>query len=411
MVSIEATIPAAMTPFDPASVRSRFPGLYTTWALFDNAGGTVPCHGVIERVHAYLSGPMVQHGASYAVSVRAVEAVEQGRAAMASLMGAQPDEVVLGPSSTALLGRLAATLAPQLGPGDEVVVTNLDHESNVGCWRRLAEERGATVREWTFDADSLALTLEGLEAVLSEDTKIVAFGHVSNLIGQIHDAGALCARIRAAGALSIVDGVAYAPHRRPDVRQFGCDAYVFSTYKVFGPHQSVLWIDPRVELGSVNHFFVEGRPGTLEPGGVVHELVAGLPGMVEYLSSLGEGDDEEARLDSAFRAIAEVESSLAAPLLGFLAEQPSLKVLGPASADAALRVPTVSFVVDDRAASALPPLLDEREVAIRWGHFYAYRAARDLGLLESDGVVRASLVHYNTPEEVERLIDGLAAVL
>jgi len=402
---------AAMTSLDVNAARAHFPGLGTSWALFDNAGGTVPCRQVIDRVQAYLAGPMVQHGATYAVSRRAVELVEEGRTAVATMMGAAPEDVVLGSSTTELLSRLARALAPTLGPGDEVVVTNLDHETNVGCWRRVAETRGATVREWRFDPETLLLDAAGLDEVLGERTKLVAFGHVSNLVGQLHEVPALCARARAAGAVTVVDGVALAPHRRPDVRRFGADAYAFSTYKVFGPHQAALWVSPALEVANLSHFFVEERRGGLEPGGVVHELVAGLPGVVEYLAGLGVGDDTDARLDDAYARVAKREAELVAPLLAFLDEAPGVRVLGTTSADPARRVPTVSFTVDGAAASAIPPRLDEREVAIRWGHFYAVRPTEALGLLETDGVVRASLVHTNTEEEVVRLVDGLAAAL
>jgi cysteine desulfurase family protein (TIGR01976 family) len=407
----EATIPRLMNALDTTSLRAQFPGLDTPWALLDNAGGTVPCQQVLDRVQAYLTGPMVQHGATYELSTRATALVEEGRAAMATLMGAGVQDVALGSSTTSLLSRLARALAPGLGPGDEVVVTNLDHETNVGCWRRIAEARGATVREWRFDPITLGLELAGLEEVLNGRTKLVAFGHVSNLIGQIHDVPALCGRIRESGALSVVDGVALAPHRRPDVRQLGADAYVFSTYKVFGPHQAVLWVRPGIELESVNHFFVEGRRGGLEPGGVVHELAAGLPGIVEYLEMLGDGADTDARLEDAYARIAAHEAELVAPLLAFLSEQPGVTVRGPATAEAAVRVPTVSFTVDGTRASAIPSVLDEHQVAIRWGHFYAYRPMQELGLLEADGVVRVSMVHTTSSEEVSRLVAGLEAAL
>lgn len=402
---------AAMTSLDVNAARAHFPGLETPWALFDNAGGTLPCRQVIDRIQAYLAGPMVQHGASYAVSQRAVELVDEGRVAMATLMGAAPQDVVLGASTTELLSRLARALAPRLGPGDEVVVTNLDHETNVGCWRQVAEACGATVREWRFDPETLLLDAAGLDAALTERTRLVAFGHVSNLVGQLHDVPALCERARAAGAVTVVDGVALAPHRRPDVRQLGADAYAFSTYKVFGPHQAALWVSPDLELANLNHFFVEDRRGGLEPGGVVHELVAGLPGMVEYLAGLGEGEDDDARLEDAYARIAAREAELAAPLLAFLDGAPGVRVLGTVSADPSLRVPTVSFTVAGTAASAIPPLLDEQEVAVRWGHFYAVRPTQALGLLEADGVVRASMVHTNTEAEVARLVDGLAEAL
>jgi selenocysteine lyase/cysteine desulfurase len=313
---------------DPQALRSQFPGLDSPWALFDNAGGTVPCAQVIERVRDYMAGPMVQHGASYDPSVRATRAVELGREAMAVLMGAAVEDIVLASSSSVLLSRLARSLGQDLVPGDEIVVTNLDHEANIGCWRRMARERDVTVREWRFDPETLGLELAGLDEVLSERTRVVAFGHVSNLIGQLHDVPGLCTRVREAGALSVVDGVAYAPHRRPDVRCMGADAYVFSTYKVFGPHQAALWIDPRAELAALGHFFVESRAGGLEPGGVVHELVAGLPGMVDYLAELTSGEGEtDARLDRAYAAITELEAEVSAPLASFLEEHPRVRLL------------------------------------------------------------------------------------
>ena len=191
----------------------------------------------------------------------------------------------------------------------------------------------------------------------------------------------------------------------------GADAYVFSTYKVFGPHQAALWVSPDLELDNVSHFFVEGRRGGMEPGGVVHELVAGLPGMVEYLEGMGEGVSTDARLDDAYERIAAREEELVTPLLAFLEEQPKVTVLGPVTADRSVRVPTVSFTVSGRKASEIPPVLDEQQVAIRWGHFYAYRPMRELGLLDADGVVRVSLVHTTSSGEVQRLVAGLGQAL
>jgi len=401
-------------------VRARFPGLETPWALLDNAGGSVPARAVIDRVADYMARSCVQHGASYALSREAAERVAEGRRAAATLLGADPGEVVLGHSSTALVDLLARALRPAWEAGDEVVVTNLDHEANVGPWRAL-EAGGIVVKEWRFDRDSLELELRDLEPLLTERTRLVAFTHCSNVVGTIHDAAAICARIRAARALSCVDGVAFAPHRRVDVRALGADFYFASLYKVYGPHQGALY--GRRELlraaRAPNHFFVpaDAVPTKLEPGNATHELAAGLPGIVEHLTELDRhhGGPADApvgeRLGRAFERVAAHEAALAAPLLAWLDAAPGVRLLGRSDPDPARRAPTIAFTVDGADSRAVVDGLDAHRVAARYGHFYAYRAVRDLGLLDRNGVVRVSLVHYNAPAEVERLLAALDATL
>ena len=407
----------ASAVLDPATVRASFPGLATEWALFDNAGGSLPCRGVIDRVADYMSRRCVQLGASYAQSVEATAAVDAGRRAVAQLVNAERDEIVLGASSSMHVRTLAAALRPQLAPGDEVIVTSLDHASNRTAWRALAEH-GVVVREWPFDARSLSLELDGLEPLLGPRTRLVCFTHCSNIVGTVQDAARIVARVHAAGALACVDGVAFAPHRRVDVKALDADFYFATLYKVFGPHTAFLF--GRRELlraaRNQNHeFFAETDvPGKLEPGGPPHELAAALPGIVEHLESLDDGPSDrpsQAKLDRAFERIAATEAALVAPLLDFLERHPRTHIVGSSSASDAARVPTVAFTVDGRKASEIPPLLDRRKVAVRWGHFYARRLIEDLGLLERDGVVRASLAHYNTPDEVARLVDALDEVL
>ncbi len=409
-----------MPSLDLDFVRAQFPALDTPWALFDNAGGSVPCRQVLERLTDYMAHRQVQLGASYAQSARAMEEVEAGRAAVARLLNADPGEVVLGASSTALAQLLARALRPLWREGDEVVVTNLDHETNVGPWRAL-EATGITVREWRFRPETGTLAAEDLEPLLTERTRLVAFTHCSNLAGTFHDVPVLARRIREAGALSCVDGVAYAPHRRVDVDALGVDFYLCSLYKVYGPHQSALF--GRRELleraRGQNHFFFEESnvPGKLEPGGVNHELAASLAGVTEYLDAVDRhhfGDDDAdpaARLERTFALFARHEERLAAPLLDFLTGRDDVQILGHIGPERARRAPTVSFVVDGIDSSTIPPRLDAREVAVRFGHFYAYRAVRDLGWMERGGVVRASLVHYNSADEVERLVAGLERAL
>lgn len=400
--------------------RSFFPALKTPWALFDNAGGSVPARQVIERIAAYMSTHAVQLGASYDLSVEAGQAVQSGRQAAARLLGADVDETVLGPSSTALVNRLAEALLPTWSAGDEVVVTNLDHETNVGAWRRL-ESRGIVVREWAFRDETTKLELEDLEPLLNGRTRLVAFTHCSNIVGSIHDVSAITAKIRAAGALSCVDGVAYAPHRQVDVKALGADFYIASLYKVFGPHVGVMYGRREALLAgrNVNHFFV-GEDETCykyEPGGVMHEAVAALGGIGDYLDAIHahHGGDPAAsqaeRTGFAFDLFAKAEAELVAPLLDFLESAPRVRVIGSHEASPLVRVPTVAFTVEGCQASRVPQALDQGRVAIRYGHFYAYRAVEAMGLAEQEGVVRASLLHYNSPEEVTRLIEALDAFL
>ena len=401
-------------------VRSQFPALDSEWALFDNAGGSVPVAGVIERVRAYMSGHAVQLGASYALSARATEQVAAGHRAAERLVNAEPGEVVLGSSTTANLRLLARALRPTWNAAAEIVVTNLDHESNIGPWRDL-EREGVHLREWRFRPGTGTLHVDDLDSLLTQRTRLVCFTHCANVVGSIHDAAALVRRIHAAGALACVDGVAYAPHRLVDVKLLDADFYAVSLYKTFGPHLGLLYgrRDLLRGAGSQNHYFFgeDELPYKLEPGGVAHELAASLPAIPEYLLDLasrlpaGGGGGEREQLTRAFGAIAAHEAALVAPLLEFLRARPGVRVLGEPTADPARRVPTVAFTVDGRDAAEIPAALDEAGVAIRYGHFYARRAIEALGLLERNGIVRVSMVHYNTPAEVARLIEALDRAL
>ncbi|MEM7351122.1 MAG: cysteine desulfurase-like protein [Acidobacteriota bacterium] len=409
---------------DVEFVRRQFPALKQGWVLMDNAGGSVAPRQVIDRVTAYMRRYQVQLGASYGLSVEAAAEVTAGRRAMAQWVGADAGEIVLGPSTTINLQLLAEALRPTLAPGDELIVTNLDHEANVGPWWRLAEALDLTVREWRIRADA-ELDLADLDALLNERTRLVCCTHCSNIAGRIVDIDAVTRRAHAAGARVCVDGVAFAPHRQVDVRTLGVDIYAVSLYKTFGPHLGLLYVrrDLFETLASCNHFFVDPAKLALklEPGNVSYELAAALPGILDYFAALeghhfpdalaldkGEG---QVGLDRVFALIAEHEEHLANRLLGYLASKPGVRVIGPASGEQQIRVPTVSFVVEGRQSSEIPPYLDPRRIAVRWGHFYAYRPIRDLGLLARDGVVRVSLAHYNTTQEVDRLIEALDTVL
>ncbi len=403
-------------------VRRWFPALSERWALFDNAGGSVTAQAVTAGIVEYLERYQVQLGASYSLSREAEARVRAGERTAAELLGADPEETVVGPSTTANLGILARALRPLMQPGDEVIVTDLDHEANIGAWRRL-EEHGVVVRTWPVDRERASLEPEALQALLGPRTRLVALTHCANVVGQIIDVAAIVRQIRAnrRDTWVCVDGVAYAPHRLVDVKALDVDAYAVSLYKVYGPHLGALYVRRELlhKARGQNHFFVpeDALPYKLQPGNVTHELAAGLPGIGSYLDGVAAHHrvfadiPRRERWARVFKLFAAHEQQLAARLLEFLEADPRFRIIGPAGSDPDLRVPTIAFVAQGWRSSELVPRLDKHHVAVRWGHFYAKRAIEALGLAHDDGIVRASMVHYNTLAEVDRLIAALDAVV
>lgn len=406
-----------MIPLDVERARAAFPALARDFVFMDNAGGSQCLGTVADAVREHLTQRNVQLGASYPASVAASAAVLEGRRAIARLVSAEDDRrVVLGGSTTQLLSNLALAMSGHVRPGDEIIVTNADHEANIGPFRRL-ERQGAVIREWKIEPETCLLSLEGLEPLLSDRTRLVCMTHCSNVVGSIHDVRAVARRVHAAGARLLVDGVAYAPHRRLSLPAFEADYYVFSIYKVYGPHVAAL-VAPfghLEELDNINHYFLADEiPYKLQPGNVCYELVASLPAIEAYFLELGSWDGQSSRsdaLDRAFAAVAAQEAVLAERLLAFLRERSDLTILGERGSDPSRRVPTISFAPSSKAPEALVRAVDAFGVGIRHGDFYARRLVEALGLSERGGVVRISMVHYNTLEEVERLIAALEQAL
>jgi len=393
-------------------IRSHFPALNTPWAYFDNAGGSQVLRGVADQVRDYLLTSSVQLGASYETSRKARERVDEGTRAVARLINAADvREIVLGSSTTQLMANLAAALAPSFSAGDEIIVTNTDHEANIGAWMRL-QERGVVIKVWQVEPNTLELGLDDLDALMTANTRLVCCTHASNVLGSINPVTEIARRVHARGAQIVVDGVAYAPHRQIDVQALGVDYYVFSLYKVFGPHLALLYgrLEHLENLSSLNHFFLSASdiPYKFQPGNVNYELTASLTEITGYLEALGrrlgaQTTGPEA-LGVAFEAMAEHEARLADLLLTFLKRQSKVRIIGRASSSVSERVATVSFVIDGQTSASVPARLDPHHLAVRHGHFYAYRLLEALGLEPSDGVVRVSMAHYNTAEEVERLL-------
>ncbi|NNF43929.1 MAG: cysteine desulfurase-like protein [Phycisphaerales bacterium] len=399
-----------------AKVREHFPALSDPTVFLENAGGAQVPRFVADAMHRYLLETYVQLGAGYRIADRCDAVVAGAHDLMGTVVNtSETGVVVLGPSTSQLCMMLALSYADILEPGDEIILAEAGHEANINPWLRL-EAQGVRIRFWRVDPATGHSPLEGLGELLNERTRLVAFTHVSNLLGEIVDVAAVTRAAHAVGARVVVDGVAYAPHRAIDVAAWDVDWYAFSTYKVYGPHMAVLYGrgDAAAELRGPNHFFIadDDVPYKFELGGVNHEGCAGLLGLGHYLRVLAGGTPNGApdrnEVERAFAVMTELELPLQRRLLDYLASS-AFRVIGPTHADAS-RVATISFVHPTRSAADIVAAAHAHEIGIRNGHMYAHRLCTAMGLEPEAGVVRVSMVHYNTEEEIERLIEVLRTV-
>ena len=405
-----------MTPAELELVRAQFPALNADCVYLDNAGGSQVLKRVADRIHDYLLTTSVQLGASYAQSQLATDKVLSARRAVAELINAAHDEeVVMGGATTGLMFLLTQAILPGIRPGDEIIVTNCDHQANIGGWMRL-REAGAVVKVWEIDRENFVLDLTALDRLLSPRTRWVAMTHASNVLGTVNPVADVARRAHAVGARLCVDGVAYAPHRLVDVQASGADVYSFSFYKVFGPHYAVMWgrRDFLLGLPTLNHHFIgpEVLPYKLQPGNVNFELSYGCAGIAEYLIEMGtlfgSNASNRQRMQTAFDHFARHEDSLAEKLLAFLRVQENVRIIGADHVANGNRMPTISFVVAGKHSEEIVRHMDQFNIGIRFGDFYAAHLIDALGLRAQGGVVRISMAHYNTLGEMERLIGHLA---
>jgi len=399
-------------------VRSQFPALAGEWTFFDNAGGSQILKRSVDRISDFLLTRNVQTGGSYDVSVKAREAVEDSRRAVATLINAsRPEEIVMGPTTTAMLQNLARAMASQLSAGDEIIVTNADHESNIGPWVGL-EKMGIVIKTWKVNTETFELSIDDLLPLFSPRTRLVCVTHVSNLLGTINPIAEIARITHEHGARIVVDAVAYAPHGAVDVTGWDVDYYAFSFYKVFGPHHAVMYgkYEHLLELDTLYHYFYgkDKVPQKLEPGNVNYELSCGAAGMVDYLIELGGKSDasgsDRAKIVAAFTDIAAHEQLIGERLLAYLRQRNDCRIIGRTAASDG-RVPTISFKVTGRDSGEIAKSIDPYRVAVRFGDFHARRLAEALDITANGGVVRVSMAHYNTLSEVDKLIAALDAVL
>ena len=401
-----------------AAIRSHFPSLSITEGdrapiFFDNPGGTQVAREVIDAVNDYYLHHNANHGGAFATSVRSDAILHAAHAAMADFLGAaSPDEIVFGPNMTTLTFNVSRAIGRLLKPGDEIVVTRLDHDANIAPWRFLAEERGCLVRWLDFDPEDCTLDLAHLDNLLGPRTRLLAIGYASNAVGTINPVAEIARRAHAAGALCFVDAVQYAPHRRIDVGALGCDFLVVSAYKFFGPHLGILYgrheVFDRLRAYKVRPA-PESPPGKFETGTQQHENIVGTLGALEYLASLAAGGQGlRAGLDEAMRRVESYERRLTDYLIDSLQTIPGLRLYGitePGQREA--RLPTVSFTLEGHYPRVVAEHLATDGINAWDGNFYALAVTERLELEGKGGLIRVGLVHYNTEAEVDRLMASL----
>lgn len=397
-----------LLPID--ELRSQFPGLSPEVAALDGAAGTQVPQPVIDAIAAALRFAMSNVGGAFEQSRRSSQTVAAAREAIADLLGAAPEGVIFGPSMTTLTFHMADTLSRMWSPGDEIVVTSLDHDANVRPWRLAAERAGATVRVADFDVDSGELPTEAVERVLGERTKLVAFTAASNLIGTRPDVRAISDAAHAAGALTYVDGVHATAHVPIDVAQIGADFYACSSYKFCGPHAACVVADPKL-LGELRPAKLVPSPDRVperfERGTLPFEALAGITAAIDWLAGLTDATgDRRARVNAAYTAIEIRLQELLERLIAGLTEIEGVRLLGSPRR----RTSTVAFVVDGLTPETVAARLAEQGIAVWNGDNYAYEAIRRFGLGDSGGAVRASIVLYTTAAEVDRLVQAVAAL-
>lgn len=404
----------------PSSIRSQFPALARGYlgrpvAYFDGPGGTQVPTSVVEVMSDYLFNHNANTDWAYPTSIETDAMIASARATYADLFGgASAEEIVFGLNMTTLTFHVAPALGRAWGPGDEVVVTQLDHQANVAPWRALAQERGITVRMAHFDPDSGELDLEELAKCIGPRTRLVAVGAASNALGTINDIPRIMELAHAAGALAFVDAVHYAAHGLIDVRAWGCDLLACSAYKLYGPHLGVLYgrhdLLARMDVPKVDPAPNE-PPERIETGTQNHEGIAGAAAAVDFLASLAptvpSDATRRARLDAAFASLHREGEGLVTRLWDGLASIPSVRLYGPRPGRP--RTPTVVFTVQDLPARAVAEQLARAAVFVSHGDFYASTVVERLGVADR-GLVRAGCACYTTADDVDRLIDAVMQI-
>ena len=417
------TAQTVITALDLTRVRAQFPSLSQTVngqpAVFlDGPGGTQVPQRVIEAISDYLKNSNANTCGAYATSRRTDAVIANARAAMADFFGCEKDEVVFGPNMTTLTFAVSRSIGRELGPGDEILLTHLDHDANVSPWRTL-EERGVTIRFAEINEDDCTLNLADLAQKISSRTRVVAVGYASNAVGTINEVKEIVRLAHQKGALAYIDAVHYAPHGPIDVRALDCDFLVCSSYKFFGPHMGILY-GKREHLQRLQPYKVRANtnavPNRWEWGTLNHECIAGITACVDYLADLGRMVDpaastRRAALLAAYGAIQQHERALAEILIRGLMTIPGLKFYGIRDVGKLdRRCPTVAVRIAGHTPLELATKLGERGFFTWDGNYYALNLTERLDVEKDGGFLRIGLAHYNTAEEVQRFLSALREI-
>jgi cysteine desulfurase family protein (TIGR01976 family) len=406
---------------DLAWVRSQFPSLKQTVnghpaAFLDGPAGTQVPQRVIDAVREYYEQSNANTGGAFATSRRSDAMLASAHAAMADFLGCAADEVYFGPNMTTLSFALARAIGRELQPGDEIVVTTLDHDANVAPWRAL-EERGTVVRQADIREEDCTLDMNDLRSKITPRTKLIAVGYASNAVGTINPVEEIVRIAHDAGALAFVDAVHYAPHGSIDVRALDCDFLACSPYKFFGPHAGCIY-GKREHLLRLRPYKVRPAADTLpdrwETGTQTHECIGGVAAAIDYVADLGrrsmggETTPRREALLSAYRAIRHHEMSLASRMIKGLLEIPGLRFFGISDPSRfAHRVPTVAIRLANQTPLQIATFLGDRGIFTWDGNYYALNLTERLGVEKDGGFLRIGIVHYNSSEEIDRLLAAL----
>ena len=411
--------------FDVQAVRRQFPALQELFdgrpaIFFDNPGGTQVPQRVIDAITDYLIRNNANTHGAFITSQRSDVIIDNARQAAADLLGAATDEIVFGNNMTSLAFALSRTLVPTLKPGDEIIVTRLDHDANISPWLRLAEDTGAQVRWADVDMETCTLDMEHLRSLINERTKLVAVGYASNAMGTINDVKTIIGWAKGVGALSFIDAVQYAPHGLIDVKALDCDFLGCSAYKFFGPHVGILY-GKREHLTRLNAYRVrpagDKLPGKWETGTKNHEGLAGVGAAIDYMAELGVRHGNAAptatrreKLQAMWPVVEGYERMLIEKLIDGLQIIPGMRVYGITNRfDWDKRVATVSVRKEGTTPNQLAQALAAQNIFTWDGNFYALAISERLGAEASGGFLRIGLAHYNTLDEIDRclrVLDG-----
>jgi len=405
--------PASTKTASTAEIRAHFPALERIHnglpvAYFDGPGGTQVPREVVDAVSDYLLNHNANTGWAYPTSIESDEMIENARVAFADLFNASSKEIAFGQNMTSLTFHLARSLGRQFNPGDEIVVTELDHHGNIDTWLSLEKDRGVTVRMVQMDTETGLLEMQQFDELINEKTKLVAIGAASNALGTIVDVKSVCEKAKAAGALSFVDAVHYAPHQIIDVQDIGCDFLACSVYKFYGPHIGALY--GRKELLDEIDFpkvrpAPDHSPDRVETGTQGHESIAGAAATVDFLAGLSQGATRRERLAATFDSLTQRKNVLMRKLWDGLSAIDGVKLYGP-NCDYP-RTPTLSFAIDGIHSRKIAEQLADRAIFASSGNFYALTVVERLGLTQTGGLVRLGCASYTTEQEIERLLEAI----